>query len=57
MCNSPPLGGFLQGLVRQLAPVTLFDTRPKYFIYAGLVFVVLSQPFLRSAFGKDWESR
>lgn len=30
---------------------------PSYFIIAGLVFTVLSEPLLESEFGADWEHK
>eukprot|EP00741_Cyanophora_paradoxa_P007220 tig00001094_g6985.t2 len=44
-------------LVRQLVPVHLYDQLPSYYIFAGLVFVPLSQPYLRNEYGKDWETK
>ena len=41
-------------------PVHLFNkpiAGPSYFILAGLVFTVLSEPFLESEFGADWEHK
>eukprot|EP00276_Gloeochaete_wittrockiana_P001837 CAMPEP_0184671688 /NCGR_PEP_ID=MMETSP0308-20130426/85649_1 /TAXON_ID=38269 /ORGANISM="Gloeochaete witrockiana, Strain SAG 46.84" /LENGTH=606 /DNA_ID=CAMNT_0027118861 /DNA_START=212 /DNA_END=2032 /DNA_ORIENTATION=- len=45
------------GIVRPLVPVHLYDMLPRYFIYAGLVFVPLSQPYLRNEYGKEWETK
>jgi len=39
---------------RNLVPVHLFDKLPSYYIYAGLVFSVLSRPFLHHEYGKSW---
>lgn len=42
----------------QLVPVHLFNTLhqgPSYLIYAGLVFTLLSVPFLRAEFGEEWD--
>eukprot|EP00197_Chlamydomonas_leiostraca_P015336 CAMPEP_0202861036 /NCGR_PEP_ID=MMETSP1391-20130828/2572_1 /ASSEMBLY_ACC=CAM_ASM_000867 /TAXON_ID=1034604 /ORGANISM="Chlamydomonas leiostraca, Strain SAG 11-49" /LENGTH=647 /DNA_ID=CAMNT_0049540355 /DNA_START=61 /DNA_END=2004 /DNA_ORIENTATION=- len=36
-----------------LVPVHTYDRLPTYFIYAGLVFVPLSQPYLME-YGEDW---
>ncbi|XP_051140152.1 protease Do-like 10, mitochondrial [Andrographis paniculata] len=38
-----------------LVPVHQFDKLPSYFIFAGLVFVPLTQPFLHE-YGEDWYS-
>lgn len=43
-----------------LVPVHLFDKPqpgPSYFIICGLVFTVLSEPFLETEFGNDWEHK
>ncbi|CAL1169670.1 unnamed protein product [Cladocopium goreaui] len=43
-----------------LVPVHLFNKPvpgPSYFIVAGLVFTVLSEPLLESEFGSDWEHK
>mmetsp|Transcript_110480 Transcript_110480/g.285592 ORF Transcript_110480/g.285592 Transcript_110480/m.285592 type:complete len:536 (+) Transcript_110480:44-1651(+) len=43
-----------------LVPIHLFNkTRPgpSYFIVAGLVFTTLSEPFLESEFGAEWEHK
>eukprot|EP00899_Mesostigma_viride_P010040 jgi/Mesvir1/19037/Mv12800-RA.2 len=44
---------------KQLVPIHLYnlDGPPPYFIYAGLVFLVCSQPLLRAQYGKDWECK
>lgn len=39
--------------LQQLVPVHQFDKLPSYFIFAGLVFVPLTQPFLHE-YGDDW---
>jgi hypothetical protein len=36
-----------------LVPPHVFGQIPRYFIYAGFVFVPLSKPYLYS-FGQDW---
>jgi len=36
-----------------LVPVHMYDRLPSYFIYAGVVFVPLSQPYLHE-YGEDW---
>lgn len=36
-----------------LVPVHQFDKLPSYFIFAGLVFVPLTQPYLHE-YGEDW---
>ncbi|KAF8058398.1 DEGP10 [Scenedesmus sp. PABB004] len=41
--------------VKTLVPVHKYDQLPSYFIYAGLVFVPLSQPYLHE-YGDDWMS-
>lgn len=40
-----------------LVPANQFDTPPSYFIHAGLVFQVLTQPFLCQEWGKDWQQK
>lgn len=39
--------------LQQLVPVHQFDKLPSYFIFAGLVFVPLTQPYLHE-YGEDW---
>ncbi|XP_052201550.1 protease Do-like 10, mitochondrial isoform X2 [Diospyros lotus] len=39
--------------LQPLVPVHQFDKLPSYFIFAGLVFVPLTQPFLHE-YGEDW---
>ncbi|GAB2211879.1 hypothetical protein Drorol1_Dr00025218 [Drosera rotundifolia] len=39
--------------LQQLVPVHQFDKLPTYYIFAGLVFVPLTQPYLHE-FGEDW---
>ncbi|GAB2277133.1 Protease Do-like 10, mitochondrial [Dionaea muscipula] len=39
--------------LQQLVPVHQFDTLSSYYIFAGLVFVPLTQPYLHE-FGEDW---
>jgi S1-C subfamily serine protease len=34
-----------------------YDIHPSYFIYAGLVFQVLTQPFLHQEWSKDWQQK
>jgi len=41
-------------LVTSLVPTQLYDKRPSYLVYAGLVFVCLSQPYMQHQYGKDW---
>eukprot|EP00878_Enallax_costatus_P026753 GHUV01028740.1.p1 GENE.GHUV01028740.1~~GHUV01028740.1.p1 ORF type:complete len:293 (+),score=101.63 GHUV01028740.1:117-995(+) len=41
--------------LQTLVPVHKYDQLPSYFIYAGLVFVPLSQPYLHE-YGDDWMS-
>ncbi|EDO41765.1 predicted protein [Nematostella vectensis] len=40
--------------VKHLVPTQLYDKRPSYLVYAGLVFVALSQPYMQHQYGKDW---
>ncbi|KAL0302958.1 UNVERIFIED_CONTAM: Protease Do-like 10, mitochondrial [Sesamum radiatum] len=40
-------------LLQPLVPVHQFDKLPSYFIFAGLVFVPLTQPYLHE-YGEDW---
>lgn len=42
---------FLQ--LRPLVPIHQFDILPSYYIFAGLVFTPLSQPYLQE-YGEDW---
>lgn len=42
---------------RHLVPPHLFDALPSYYIYGGLVFTVLSRPFLLSEYGKAWSRK
>ncbi|XP_002154609.3 uncharacterized protein LOC100210718 isoform X2 [Hydra vulgaris] len=37
-----------------LVPPQLYDMRPSYVVYCGLVFVALSQPYMLHQYGKDW---
>ena len=39
--------------LQPLVPVHQFDKLPSYFIFAGLVFVPLTQPYLHE-YGEDW---
>ncbi|KZV44384.1 protease Do-like 10, mitochondrial-like [Dorcoceras hygrometricum] len=39
--------------IEPLVPVHQFDKLPSYFIFAGLVFIPLTQPFLHE-YGEDW---
>jgi hypothetical protein len=36
-----------------LIPIHAYDQRPSYFVYGGLVFVRLVQPYLHE-YGEDW---
>ncbi|CDJ40717.1 trypsin, putative [Eimeria tenella] len=45
------------GKVNLLVPATNDLPRPEYLIVGGLVFVPLSEPFLKSEYGDDFESR
>ncbi|PRP88078.1 hypothetical protein PROFUN_04169 [Planoprotostelium fungivorum] len=38
---------------KHLVPVHIHDTRPSYFVYGGLVFIRLTQPYLHE-YGDDW---
>jgi len=38
---------------RSLVPVHSYDSRPSYFVYGGLVFTKLVQPYLHE-YGEDW---
>jgi len=46
--------GISVGLLSHLVPPHLYDTRPSYVVYCGLVFVALSQPYMLHQYGKDW---
>lgn len=37
-----------------LVPTQLYDRRPSYVVYCGLVFISLSQPYMSHQYGKDW---
>lgn len=39
--------------LQPLVPVQQFDKLPSYFIFAGLVFIPLTQPYLHE-YGEDW---
>lgn len=39
--------------LQPLVPVHQFDKLPSYFIFAGLVFIPLTQPYLHE-YGEDW---
>jgi len=41
-------------LITSLVPTQLYDKRPSYLVYTGLVFVSLSQPYMQHQYGKDW---
>jgi len=38
-------------------PANQYDIVPSYFIYAGMVFQVLTQPFLSQEWGKEWQQK
>eukprot|EP01111_Echinosteliopsis_oligospora_P012560 TRINITY_DN430_c0_g1_i1.p1 TRINITY_DN430_c0_g1~~TRINITY_DN430_c0_g1_i1.p1 ORF type:complete len:528 (-),score=111.79 TRINITY_DN430_c0_g1_i1:116-1699(-) len=38
-------------------PANQYDLLPSYFIYAGLVFQTLTQPYLSSEWGKEWQQK
>ncbi|GAB5373148.1 hypothetical protein AAMO2058_001725300 [Amorphochlora amoebiformis] len=40
----------------ELVPVNLYDQMPSYYVFAGLVFTVLSRPYLR-AWGSSWAKK
>lgn len=44
----------LPKLKTHLVPRHLYNRIPKYYVYGGLVFTVLSKPYLESEFGNDW---
>ncbi len=39
-----------------LVPEELYDKKPSYYVYAGLVFTILSRPYLRS-WGSSWSKK
>mmetsp|Transcript_39712 Transcript_39712/g.64406 ORF Transcript_39712/g.64406 Transcript_39712/m.64406 type:complete len:625 (+) Transcript_39712:172-2046(+) len=43
------------GTLTNLVKVHMHDVVPSFFIFGGIVFVELTQPYLRSEYGKDWE--
>lgn len=44
-------------VVPPYVPTTLYDTKPSYIVWAGFVFVQLSQPYLERVYGREWEMR
>lgn len=40
-----------------LVPPNQYDVLPSYYIFAGLVFQVLTQPFLHQEWTKDWQQK
>jgi len=40
-----------------LVPANQYDVLPSYFIFAGLVFQTLTQPFLQAEWGKEWQQK
>jgi len=44
-------------LCKPLVPRQLYDTTPSYAIFCGLVFVILSQPYMYHQFGVDWATK
>jgi len=40
-----------------LVPANQYDVLPSYFIFAGLVFQILTQPFLAQEWGKEWQQK
>ncbi|KYK65222.1 trypsin domain protein [Toxoplasma gondii TgCatPRC2] len=48
---------FSVGKLNLLVPANSDLRRPQYLIVGGLVFVPLSEPFLKSEYGEDFESR
>jgi hypothetical protein len=45
------------GEVPYLVPSQQYDKLPTYFVYAGLVFQPLTQPYLVQEWGKEWRQR
>jgi S1-C subfamily serine protease len=45
------------GDVPYLVPSQQYDKMPTYFVYAGLVFQPLTQPYLVQEWGKEWRQR
>jgi S1-C subfamily serine protease len=45
------------GEVQYLVPVQQYDILPSYYIYAGLVFSPLTQPYLFQEWGKEWRKK
>jgi hypothetical protein len=43
--------------VPDLVPHSLNDRKPSYLVHAGLVFTVLTEPFLSAQYGKEWDAR
>lgn len=43
--------------VLSLVPANQYDVLPSYFIFAGLVFQTLTQPFLAQEWGKEWQQK
>lgn len=43
--------------VLSLVPANQYDIMPSYFIFAGLVFQTLTQPFLSQEWGKEWQQK
>ena len=40
-----------------LVPHTLYEARPQYLVHCGLVFTPLTEPYLQSAYTREWEIR
>jgi len=56
--GTPMEVSFILGPKRPLVPTHLYDQQPSYYILAGLVFTVLSRPYLQDCFGKSsWVKR
>ena len=44
-------------VISVLVPPQLYDKRPSYVVYCGLVFIALSQPYMLHQYGKDWSRK
>lgn len=40
-----------------VVPANQYDVQPSYYIYAGMVFQVLTQPYLAQEWGKEWQQK
>lgn len=43
--------------VPDLVPSSLYDQRPQYIAYGGLVFTPLTEPYLAAQYTREWEAR